>query len=72
VKLIFCLFVCLFILFHVLTHLEDKLENFCVTIVFNSTIAFPVMQMVKTNHKPCFDPLFSPMFILNTFLRHRL
>jgi len=43
-----------------------------VTIVFNSTIAFPVMQMVKTNHKPCFDPLFSPMFILNTFLRHRL
>jgi hypothetical protein len=57
---------------HVLTHLEDKLEHFCVTFVFNSTIAFPVMQVVKTNHKPCFEPLFSLMFIFNTFLRHRL
>jgi hypothetical protein len=72
VKLNFFFCFVLFILFHVLTHLEDKLDKFCVTFVFNSAIAFPVMQVVKTNHQPCFEPLFSPLFILNTFLRHRL
>ena len=62
----------MFILFNVLTHLEDKLENFCVTFVFNSTIALSVMQVIKTNHEPCFEPLFSPLFFFNTFLKHRL
>jgi len=62
----------LFILFLILAHLEDKLENFCVTFVFNSTIALPVMQVIKTNHKPCFEPLIFTSFFLNIYLRHRL
>jgi len=47
----------LFILFHVLTHLEDKLENFYVTFVFNSTIAFSGGWLKPTiSHvlNPCF------------------